>query len=230
MLPSRHPARSLARRVARHTARAVVRPLAAGVAALALAGADAGAQVSARFYDRNFQGGVDQPTLEGGFAGTPVCRRTLAAIAFTSFASLPGCSGLGDPPNSGFTFGARFTGVFRAAAAGSYTFDFTADDGVALYVDGRSVFSRWFDQSGGFRASVTLAEGDNAFVLDYYANTFGTSFLTVTPPEGVTYRRPGTVVPEPGTVALLATGLGLLAGASLRRRDGRDRRDRRTVG
>ena len=179
----------------------------------------AGAQITAWFYNQNFQGGVNQPTLAGGFAGTPVCTLTLAAIDFPSIASfqpLAGCPGLGTPANSGHTFAARFTGTLVAPSAGSYTFGFTSDDGVALYVNGAPAFSRWNDQFGVFNQSVTLAAGENPFVLDYYANTFGSTFLTVAPPQGVRFAT--SVIPEPHTYALLAGGLALLAAGARRRR------------
>lgn len=190
-------------------------------AALTLAAAaPAGGQISARFHEGNFEPGVNQPTLAGGFQGALVCTAELPALAFpdrASFTALPGCASLGAPPGSGFTFGARFTGTLRAPADGMYTLDFTADDGTALHVGGVNAFSRWFDQMGGFSESVALVAGDNPFVLDYYANTYGFSFLTVDLPQGVSFVR-ATAVPEPGTIGLLAAGLLALGASAARTR------------
>ena len=89
------------------------RPFAVAALSLVLA-ASADAQIAATFYEGNFELGVNQPTLAGGFPGAVVCTADLSGLAFAdrfAFTALPGCAALGAPAGSGFTFGARFTGT-----------------------------------------------------------------------------------------------------------------------
>jgi hypothetical protein len=179
-------------------------------AALALAPLSASAQVTAQFY-AGFP--TTAPGLGGSFGGlTAFCTVNIPDISFvdrTAFVTFVTNNCAGRPSGfDGFSFGARFTGAFSATAAGVYTFGGQTDDGNSFWINGTNVRSSWGDQSGGYAFTATLtATPNNAFQFDYYANSFGLSFLTVNLPTGVTYSRPTTVVPEPGTLWLLATGV-----------------------
>ncbi len=176
------------------------------------------AQVTARFYN-----GIPTtaPGLGGSFGGlTAFCTVDIPSIqfvdraAFTSFVTT-NCAGR--PAGfDGFSFGARFTGSLTASAAATYTFTGTADDGNSFWINGANARSSWGDQSGTYAFTAPLtATPNNAFQIDYYANSFGLSFFTVDLPNGVRYSTPTTVVPEPGSFALIGVGLAVLA---LRRR------------
>jgi hypothetical protein len=69
-------------------------------------------------------------------------------------------------------FSVRWSGTISLAAAGSYTFTTTSDDGVRLQVDGQTVIDRWLDQGvSSYSATLSLAAGDHSVVLAYYENT-----------------------------------------------------------
>lgn len=69
----------------------------------------------------------------------------------------------------------KFTGYFKATAAGTYTFGLEGDDGVQLIMKGQSIIDYWADQPGTLRTgSITLAEGEVvSLTLWFYENGGG---------------------------------------------------------
>jgi hypothetical protein len=191
----------------------------AAVGAVVLSPFASHAQVTAQFY-AGFP--TTAPGLGGSFGGlTAFCTAQLPSISFVdrdAFVTFVTNNCAGRPAAfDGFNFSARFTGAFAATSAGSYTFTGQTDDGNSFWINSTNVRSSWGDQSGGYGFNATLTgTPTNAFQFDYYANTFGLSFLTVNLPTGVTYAQPITVVPEPGAIWLLVTGM--LALVAWRRR------------
>ncbi len=56
-------------------------------------------------------------------------------------------------------------------AAGTYRFSVTADDGVRLIVDGKTVINQWKNQSATtYTADVPLTAGSHSIVMEYYEN------------------------------------------------------------
>lgn len=67
--------------------------------------------------------------------------------------------------------------------AGTWRFTTTADDGVRLWVDGRLVIDKWFDQSAtSYTADVGLSSGSHTVQMEYYDNHVnGLARLSYTP-------------------------------------------------
>ncbi|MGD8452036.1 MAG: S8 family serine peptidase [Phycisphaerae bacterium] len=71
------------------------------------------------------------------------------------------------------TFSVRWTGwVHTPAAAGTYTFYTTTDDGVRLWVGGQLLIDQWIDQSATeWSGTISLeADEDYRLVMEYYEN------------------------------------------------------------
>lgn len=69
----------------------------------------------------------------------------------------------------------KFTGYYKAATSGTYTFSLEGDDGVELIVNGQTIISHWADQGAIRRdGSITLAAGDIVpITIWYYENGGG---------------------------------------------------------
>jgi PKD repeat protein len=82
-------------------------------------------------------------------------------------------SGSPGPAVNADHFVARYTRTVNLTP-GVYEFTTTTDDGVRLYVDGQRVVDKWVDQGPtGHTASLTLAGGAHAVVMEYYENGGG---------------------------------------------------------
>jgi parallel beta-helix repeat protein len=82
------------------------------------------------------------------------------------------------PGISSDTFSARYSGDIAAPTSGSYTFYATADDGVRLSVNGKSVLSDWSDHARReSRGSVDLVAGQRVPILLEYFEHFGLASL-----------------------------------------------------
>jgi autotransporter-associated beta strand protein len=79
-------------------------------------------------------------------------------------------SGFPSPYTSGATnFEVRWTGIFTAPVAGSYTFDTASDDGSMLFIDGQTVVNNNFFQGVATRSgSINLAAGQHSIVIGFY--------------------------------------------------------------
>ena len=108
------------------------------------------------------------------------------------------------------SFGARFTGTFNVAAAGTYDVTLNTDDGDVLTIDGTTVNSVWANKGGGpGLLAVPLLSGANPFVLDYFQSLCCGAFVQLSAGTGVTIAPPSRSVPEPATLALFAMGFAL---------------------
>jgi hypothetical protein len=70
------------------------------------------------------------------------------------------------------TFSVRWTGKIKALGAGEYTFFTTSDDGVRLFIDGKTVINNWTDHSA-FEDSgkITLETGKSYDItLEFFEN------------------------------------------------------------
>ncbi|HYE07847.1 MAG TPA: PA14 domain-containing protein [Planctomycetota bacterium] len=70
------------------------------------------------------------------------------------------------------TFSARWRGQVEAIATGTCTFHVVGDDGVRLWVGGRLIVDRWFDQGATeWSGAIDLVAGQRSdIVLEYYEN------------------------------------------------------------
>jgi glucose/arabinose dehydrogenase len=78
----------------------------------------------------------------------------------------PGGPGNGLPNDN---FSARWTGSPTFAAAGTYEFKTTSDDGIRLWVDGQLLIDNWVDQAATTKlATKALSVGAHAVKVEYY--------------------------------------------------------------
>ncbi|MFN3822069.1 MAG: PA14 domain-containing protein, partial [bacterium] len=79
----------------------------------------------------------------------------------------------GNVPND--YFGVIWTGYFRVAQAGQYTFRTYSDDGVRLYINGNRVIDDWVDHAPAERVSnaINLTIGWHSVRLEFYENGGG---------------------------------------------------------
>jgi len=86
-----------------------------------------------------------------------------------------GDPGSPDPAVGDDNFSVRWTGEVEAVFTETYTFYTTSDDGVRLWVDGRLLVDRWFDQSPTEnRGTIDFVAGNTyGFVMEYYENDGG---------------------------------------------------------
>lgn len=79
-----------------------------------------------------------------------------------------------DPPPIPGPFSVEWTGFLIVDNDGDYTIGTEADDGAALYIDGRLVESDWADHAAARSVAFThLTAGRHPLVLRYYNNLFG---------------------------------------------------------
>jgi len=111
-----------------------------------------GTGLSARYYNNT------------SLSGTPVLSRT-EAIDFNWGTGSPGAG-----VNSN-NFSVRWTGTVAAAAAGSYRFQTSSDDGVRVWINGTRVINNWTDHAATNNTSgtINLAAGQKVTItVEYY--------------------------------------------------------------
>ena len=210
----------------RRTAVAIARAALVG----ALVPALAGAQLQITFYD-TFPGTAPDPNLPFP-GGSVLCTATAAGsptginLNFGVQAQVEALCGVGSFArinNAGTAggFGARIVGNFSVAAPGSYNATINTDDGDVLTINGVTQNTAWFTKGGGPGAvTLNLIGGLNPFTLDYFQGPCCGAFISIDVGTGVTVTPPVppvTGVPEPATLALVASGL-MGVGVVVRRR------------
>ncbi|MCB9454143.1 MAG: SH3 domain-containing protein [Anaerolineaceae bacterium] len=76
-------------------------------------------------------------------------------------------------------FSARWTSV-QTLAAGNYTLNVQADDGVRVFIDGIAYINEWHLAPGtSYTANLTLGAGQHTIVVEFYENT-GLAYLSYT--------------------------------------------------
>jgi hypothetical protein len=195
----------------------------------------ADAQVQAQFFAPFAVSPLDNPgpppSPNAPFPGPLVCTTTglgnafgfsLNFISAATQSALSTACGSSVAPMLVHSFGARFSGNLVAPVAKTYTLAFDSDDGDVLTINGTTIATDWVNKGGGPGSiSVFLNVGANPFVFDYFENSFGGAFATLTLPQDLPAEppiTPPTTAPEPGSLALLATGLAVLGGMVARRR------------
>ena len=125
-------------------------------------------------------------------------------------------------PAEGDSWGARFSGILTAPAAGQYSLTIDADDGDQLVVNGQVVRTDWIVKGSGPGAvgSINLLQGANDFILNYFQGPAVGGYINLTIGGGlvVTPPTPPSTVPEPGALALVGTGLLGFVGVARRTR------------
>jgi PEP-CTERM motif len=211
--------------------RRVVRLLGRATFVGALLPALAGAQLNITFFN-TFPSTPPDPNLPFP-GGTVLCTATAAgsptgiSLNFANAALVNSLCGAGASTriNNAQSFGARITGNFVVAAAGTYSANINTDDGDVLTINGVTQNSAWFLKGGGPGAvTLNLLGGTNPFTLDYFQGPCCGAFIDITVGQGITVTPPTpppSTVPEPGAVALLGTGLLALLVMQRRKRSKR---------
>lgn len=82
-----------------------------------------------------------------------------------------------DPQIDADTFSASWLGSFNFPVAGNYEFSATADDGVQVIVDGKTIIDAFVDQGPTlYTAVVPLSAGYHRIEIEYYENGGGALF------------------------------------------------------
>ncbi|HYO30848.1 MAG TPA: PA14 domain-containing protein, partial [Thermomicrobiales bacterium] len=121
------------------------------------------------FHSADGTGGLDVTYWDNiDFTGTQVSR--VEPTINAAFGD-----GSPDPGIGPDTFSARWTGQVEAPVSGDYTFTTTGDDGVRLFVDGKTVVENWSDRAPtDDSGTITLEAGKRYDIqFDYYENGGG---------------------------------------------------------
>jgi hypothetical protein len=96
----------------------------------------------------------------------PLLIRTDPTIDFNWSGTSP------DPSVPSTQFSVRWTGQVLPLYSETYTFTFTADDGVRLWVNGQSLINAWFDESAtAWSGTIDLQAGQAVDIrVEYYQN------------------------------------------------------------
>jgi allophanate hydrolase subunit 2 len=108
-------------------------------------------------------------------------------------------------------FGADITASINVAAAGTYAFPLTSDDGSLLFIDGTQVVNNGGDHGANtVTGSVALSAGTHTLEVQFEENGSGGSGVDLGLPAGVvyvgqTYTNPGTITATNATIILGGT-------------------------
>lgn len=116
-----------------------------------------------------FEGPVRQEIFVGkDLGGAPVATEDVTRIDFDPRGKAP-ASGVG-PEN----YSIRWTGKLRVEHAGKYALLTNADDGIAVFVDGKQVIDDWSDHAPRLqRVEVTLSAGLHDVRVEYFQGILG---------------------------------------------------------
>ncbi|MGE5140690.1 MAG: PA14 domain-containing protein [Rudaea sp.] len=135
--------------------------------------------------------------------GTPALSRSDADLNFNWGTAGPG-KGI-----SGSVFSARWDSARTAPSSGFYTVYATADDGVRVSLDGKSLVDEWHDSAPTtYAATVYLTAGVHNWHVEYYQH-LGGAMLAIQFVQGVAAQPPLTsteIVVENGSSGWLAGG------------------------